>query len=181
MVAIERYARDGGPVVGVVAGDPSDGADGTVAGAVGDDTGDAVDGDAVGEVTVALEKAGFAVCPVPGAHMAAVHGVFEEIAAALEFPEDFGGDKDAFDACMRELDETVGDTHGYALVVRDAEGLLAEEPDELEWFADAMEACAEHYGDADREFRVLLVVEPGRIDEEIERWEDSGGRPVTVG
>src|SRR5699024_8098956 len=128
-----------------------------------------------------LENAGFAVSPVPGGQMPTVHGVFEEFAAALEFPEDFGGDKDGFDDCMRALAETIGDTHGYALVVRDAEMLLAEQPDELEWFADAMEACGEHYGGADREFRVLLVVGPGRVDGDIARWEDSGGRPVTVG
>src|SRR5699024_5157001 len=151
MVATERFARDGGPVLGIVAAGAPGGAAGNVAAAADEDAaaaaGDPAGGGAAGEAIVALENAGFAVSPVPGGQMPTVHGVFEEFAAALEFPEDFGGDKDGFDDCMRALDETIGDTHGYAVVVRDAEMLLAEQPDELEWFADAMEACGEHYGD----------------------------------
>ncbi|GAA4808094.1 barstar family protein [Tomitella cavernea] len=159
MTEVEKFAASGGRTVGIAR--PGD--------------------TAAGEVIVALENAGFAVNTVSAEHMHTVGGVFEEFSAALEFPDYFGNNKDAFDECMRELDETVGEASGYAIVIRHASELLADEPDELEWFVDAFQFYEEHYGDSEVEFRVLLVVAPGESDDVQEQWRDFGAEPVELG
>ncbi len=159
MTGIEEFTAAGGPTVAAVVPGAS----------------------AAGEVIVALENAGFAVSTVSAEHMHTVGAVFEEFSTALEFPDYFGNNKDAFDECMRELDELVGEADGYAVVIRHAAELLSDEPDELEWFVDAMTLYEEHYADAEVEFRVLLVVQADSIDDVLERWRDVGGRPVALG
>jgi len=158
MTEIEQFTAPGGRTVGI-AGPGDTGA---------------------GEVIVALENAGFAVSTVVAERMHTVGGVFEEFSTALEFPDYFGNNKDAFDECMRELDEIVGEAPGYAVVIRHAAELLAEEPDELEWFVDALLFYDEHYGDAEVEFRVLLVVAAGEADDVQELWRDYGAEPVEL-
>ena len=92
-----------------------------------------------------LPEFGFAVREVRGAKMRTVAALFDEFAAAFQFPYYFGANKDAFDEVMRDLDEFVGTATGYAVVVRDAEQLLADQRDQLAWFADAMSFYADEW------------------------------------
>jgi hypothetical protein len=87
-------------------------------------------------------------------------GVFDEFAAALQFPYYFGDNRDAFDECLRDLDEFVGEAPGYVVVIRDSSGLLADQREDLEWFADAMTQAAEYWAAKGTVFRVVLQQRP---------------------
>ena len=99
---------------------------------------------------------GAVVREVRGAKMPTVAAVFDEFAAAFQFPYYFGANKDAFDECMRDLDEFTGEGMIYVVVVRDAAKLLDAEPDQRAWFTDAMGFYATEWGAKDVVFRVLL-------------------------
>lgn len=73
---------------------------------------------------------------VRGRHMPSVAALFDEFAAALQFPYYFGRNKDAFDECFGEIADTVG--AGAVVLVLDADALLNERPAELSWFAEAV-------------------------------------------
>ncbi|KAA0022701.1 barstar family protein [Antrihabitans cavernicola] len=105
-----------------------------------------------------LPEAGYVVREVRGSKMRTVDALFDEFAAAFQFPYYFGANKDAFDEVMRDLDEFVGAAPGYVVVVRDADQLLADDPDQLSWFADAMSFYAENWADRTdpATFRVVL-------------------------
>ncbi|WP_405167118.1 barstar family protein [Nocardia sp. NBC_01499] len=99
---------------------------------------------------------GYLVRELRGTKMRTVARVFDEIAAAMQFPYYFGQNKDAFDECLRDLDDFVGEGTGYVVVIRDSADLLAEEPAEREWFAEAMRDCAEYWSRKGVSFRVVL-------------------------
>ncbi|MFC9998587.1 barstar family protein [Nocardia sp. NPDC127526] len=82
--------------------------------------------------------------------------LFDEFAAALQFPYYFGANKDAFDECLRDLDEFVGPAPGYVIVVRNAALLLDDQPDERAWFAEAMDDAAAYWAGRGVAFRVVF-------------------------
>jgi hypothetical protein len=97
---------------------------------------------------------------VRGPVMPTVAGVFNEFAAAFQFPYYFGHNKDAFDECMRDLDEFVGPAGRYLVVVREAPGLLAGAPVERDWFFGAMDFYATEWIRRGVAFRVVLQAPP---------------------
>ncbi|MFI6045183.1 barstar family protein [Nocardia sp. NPDC051321] len=99
---------------------------------------------------------GYLVRELRGTKMRTIARVFDEVAAALQFPYYFGQNKDAFDECLRDLDDFVGDGTGYVVVIRDSADLLAEEPAQRAWFAEAMRDCAEYWSRKGVPFRVVL-------------------------
>ncbi|WP_137724609.1 barstar family protein [Prescottella subtropica] len=106
-----------------------------------------------------LRDAGRPVRHVRGRRMPTVAALFDELAAALQFPYYFGRNKDAFDECFAEIDDTVG--AGAVLVVLDADTLLAEQPGQLSWFAAAV---------ADAAATVVLQARPGQADAVVARF-----------
>lgn len=98
----------------------------------------------------------YAARAVRGSRMRTVAGVFDEFAAALQFPYYFGGNKDAFDDCLRDLDDFIGPAHGYVVAVRDAPQVLADQPDERTWFESAMADCADYWAVRNVSFRVVM-------------------------
>ncbi|WP_067562001.1 barstar family protein [Nocardia acidivorans] len=88
--------------------------------------------------------------------MRTVAEVFDEFAAAFQFPYYFGENKDAFDECLRDLDDFVGPAGGYVAVIRNAALLLADQPAERDWFAEAVTDCAAHWSARGVAFRVVL-------------------------
>ncbi len=60
--------------------------------------------------------------------MRTANALFDEIAAALQFPPYFGENWDALDECLNDLDWLEGD--GAALFILDAEQLLQDAPPE---------------------------------------------------
>ncbi|UGT53616.1 barstar family protein [Nocardia asteroides] len=108
--------------------------------------------------------ADYRVRELRGPKMRELAALFDEFAAAFQFPYYFGANKDAFDECLRDLDDFVGDAPGYVAVVRDAADLLAGQPDERAWFDSAMRDCAAYWSRRDVVFRVVLQGEPETFD-----------------
>ncbi|MFD3429459.1 barstar family protein [Nocardia fluminea] len=100
--------------------------------------------------------ADYRVRELRGTKMRTVAELFDEFAAAFQFPYYFGANKDAFDECLRDLDDFVGDAPGYVAVIRTADDLLAEQPAERAWFEAAMRDCAAYWARRDVAFRVVL-------------------------
>ncbi|WP_446224506.1 barstar family protein [Nocardia sp. IBHARD005] len=100
--------------------------------------------------------ADYRVRELRGTKMRTMAELFDEFAAAFQFPYYFGANKDAFDECLRDLDDFVGDAPGYVAVVRTADDLLAAEPTERAWFDAAMRDCAAYWTRRDVAFRVVL-------------------------
>ncbi|WP_024802343.1 barstar family protein [Nocardia sp. BMG51109] len=103
---------------------------------------------------------GYLVRELRGAKMRTTEGVFDEFAAAFQFPYYFGENKDAFDECLRDLADFVGSAPGYAVLIRDSDQLLAEEPGQRDWFAEAMRDAAAHRASHGGVFRVVLQGSP---------------------
>lgn len=158
MTTLREFYSGAGVAVGILAGSPYD------ASAVG-----------------YTRPPGFVVRAVRGQQMPTVSTTLNEFAAALQFPYYFGGNKDAFDECMRELDETLGEATGYLILIRDADALLRGQPAELAWFADAMTFYAEHWAAAGVSFRVLLQAEPDAAAAVERAWAEAGLAPQVLG
>ncbi|MTE11698.1 barstar family protein [Nocardia aurantiaca] len=99
---------------------------------------------------------GYLAREVRGRKMRTVAEVFDEFAAAFQFPYYFGENKDAFDECLRDLDEFVGAAMGYVVVVRNAALMLDRQPDERAWFAEAVADAAASWDRRGIPFRVVL-------------------------
>lgn len=109
-------------------------------------------------VNVRLTARGHLVRAVRGSKMPTVADVFREFAAALQFPWYFGENKDAFDECLRDIDEFAGPAPGYVVAVRDAGQVLSAEPEQREWFTSALTDAAQTWAGHERPvpFRVVL-------------------------
>ncbi|MFF5032058.1 barstar family protein [Nocardia salmonicida] len=104
--------------------------------------------------------ADYRVRELRGTKMRTMAELFDEFAAAFQFPYYFGANKDAFDECLRDLDDFVGDAPGYVVMVRTADDLLADDPTERAWFDSAMRDCAAYWTRRDVAFRVVLQGDP---------------------
>ncbi|WP_305092275.1 barstar family protein [Prescottella sp. R16] len=111
----------------------------------------------------ALRDTGHPVRHVRGRRMPTVAALFDEFAAALQFPYYFGRNKDAFDECFGEIGDTVG--AGAVIVVLDADVLLAEQPEQLPWFVAAA---------SDTAAAVVLQARPGHADPVVARFAAAG-------
>ncbi|PXX66436.1 barstar (barnase inhibitor) [Nocardia tenerifensis] len=118
---------------------------------------------------------GYVVRELRGTKMRTVARLFDEVASALQFPYYFGENKDAFDECLRDLDDFVGDGTGYVVVVRDSVYLLADEPAERDWLAEAMRDCADYWARKGVPFRVVLQGESTGLHEVSLDLADGGG------
>lgn len=104
--------------------------------------------------------AGFRVRELRGSRMRTLPALYDEFAAALQFPYYFRPNKDSFDECLLDLDDTLGEAEGYLLAIRDADQLLADAPDEREWFASVIAECADFWPSREVVFRVILQGDP---------------------
>lgn len=113
----------------------------------------------------ALTENGHLVRTVRGTKMASVAAVYDEFAAALQFPYYFGENKDAFDECLRDWRDWLGDGPHLIVVIRDADELLAAAPTQLPWLLSAL---------TDAEIRV--VAQSDRLDLAVlaRRWTRAG-------
>ncbi|WP_246011100.1 barstar family protein [Nocardia mexicana] len=104
--------------------------------------------------------ADYVVRELRGSKMRTTAGVFDEFAAAFQFPYYFGENKDAFDECLRDLSDFVGEAPGYVAVIRDSDQLLADQPNQLEWFTEAMRDAAVTWSSYGTTYRVVLQGKP---------------------
>lgn len=93
-------------------------------------------GDPWEKVTYPLRDTGKVVRELRGAKMRTLDGLYDEFAAALQFPHYFGENWPAFHECMIELEQLGYDVPGYVVVVRNAGELLADEHTDA--FADML-------------------------------------------
>ncbi|MET8654178.1 MULTISPECIES: barstar family protein [Nocardia] len=103
---------------------------------------------------------GYQVRELRSAKMRGLTGLFDEFAAAFQFPYYFGANKDAFDECLRDLDDFIGKAPGYIVVLRTSDELLADAPREREWFTTAMRDCADYWARREVAFRVIFQGKP---------------------
>ena len=77
-----------------------------------------------------------------GKKMTTVQGLFDEFAAALQFPYYFGNNANAFDECLADLSWLPAKM--YVLSIFDSADFLANEPAQVPLFIDALERiCAQ--------------------------------------
>jgi len=127
---------------------------------------------------------------ISGAAARTLDELFTAFARAWDFPAHFGGNKDAFDDAVLDLNPrlftaTGAPARGYLTVITEAEQLLnAADPDDFGWFAESIDYYRADYRDrspADRRgFAVLLVSEPAAAAAVRERWTAAGVAPVAV-
>ena len=77
----------------------------------------------------ALQRQGVASRVLRGKKMRSTAGLFDEIAAALQFPPYFGENWNALDECLADLEWLPADA--YSLTILDAVHLLDREPPEV--------------------------------------------------
>ncbi|MFI6428756.1 barstar family protein [Rhodococcus oryzae] len=126
----------------------------------------------------ALSERGYTVRVVRAPKMRTTDALFDEFAAALQFPYYFGANKDAFDECLRDADDWLGESPGLVLMIRDAADLLADEPGELGWFVDAVEDGAR--ARTDGLLRVILQADRPSASALARRWTSAGGELAWV-
>ncbi|MGW6695495.1 barstar family protein [Rhodococcus sp. NPDC054953] len=146
MTTLHQFVTAQPPIVGLLPGAPRD----------------------ADNAAYALTESGYAVRLVRGPKMPTVAAVFDEVAAALQFPYYFGGNRDAFDECLRDWRDWLGDAPELVVVVRDADALLGEEPQEIGWLLSAF---------ADASIRVVAQAGPTRSAAVTRRWA-AAGAPV---
>lgn len=107
---------------------------------------------------------------VRGGKMRTRSAVFDEMAAALQFPWYFGQNWDALDECLRDLD-WLGAKH-VIVAIADASELLADAPErEGETFAAIItRATMEHDSDILRSFHVVLQAPPDPPPDRLDAW-----------
>jgi len=147
---------------------------------------DLLDGPAVRETVAPLPEpptavdgpVAVAVRTLRGQHMTTRAELFDEFAAALQFPPHFGHNLDAFDECLRDLSCPEGPDAPVVLALTEPEAVLAEATAERPWLLEAVaDANAVRSGrDAGR--IVLLAVEDD-AEHAGPRWwrQGTGGRP----
>jgi hypothetical protein len=137
-------------------------------------------------------EVGLTVRVVRGRKMRSRTGLFDEFAAALQFPLYFGENADAFDECVRDLGDSLPAGRGYVIVITEPDQLLADARyEELAWVAGTLgDACEELARPAalgetrDRPgvpFHVVLAGDREALGRAARRWVDFGHAPVSVG
>ena len=114
--------------------------------------------------------------------------LFDEFAAALQFPWYFGENPDASDECLQDMD-WLAPGAGYVIVVRDPELVLPGAPEDLAWLVHSLQRASAAYSEAvtdgqewDRPpvpFQVVLQTDPAEATSTETRWAGAGARLTT--
>jgi hypothetical protein len=147
------------------------------------------DADAAYRARYAWEQANLTVRRVRGRKMRIVDGLFDEFAAALQFPSYFGENWAAFDECLSDMDDWMPLAAGVVLLVEDPTAVLADEPEvELEVLVRCFRTATETYAAPiergewwDRPtvpFHVVLHSQPADAEETSRRWTRAGAQVI---
>lgn len=110
---------------------------------------------------------------VRGKNLTTPTALFNEFAAALQFPCYFGNNWNAFDECIADLEWLPGD--GYVITIVDGSHVLRDQPDELEVFFRIMRSVAQEWQDVrGLRFQILLHC----TDDEVEAVRQTLAAPV---
>lgn len=100
---------------------------------------------AADETVLAWSESGLVVRVVRGRKMRTLQGLFDEFAAALQFPWYFGENADAFDECIADLD-WLPPHEGYVIVIKDPGQVLADEGTSvLSWLVGSLSRASEEF------------------------------------
>lgn len=128
---------------------------------------------------------------VRGRKMRTVGALFDEFAAALQFPLYFGENWAAFDECVSDL-ETLPPGAGYVVTITDPDQVLADAGfEELRFLADSLESAAAAWSQPvelgewwDRPavpFNVVLAGERDAAELAARRWSSVGVESTRFG
>lgn len=111
------------------------------------------------------------VCVVPGHACADEAGLMRAFAQAMQFPDYFGGNWDALDECLTDLEWLP--TRHIVVVLLGAGAVLADHPDAREVLVEILATTAEAWGEAADEafpmsFHVVLQDGP----EALQAWKE---------
>jgi RNAse (barnase) inhibitor barstar len=102
---------------------------------------------------------------VRGNKMRRLSDLYDEVSAALQFPDYFGENWDAFEDCLTDLEWLPA--VGYALLVSRANEVLREEPDkQFETLMSVLAATCEEWAQTvtPKPYHVLLQCEEGDVE-----------------
>jgi hypothetical protein len=100
---------------------------------------------------------------VRGKKMTSPAALFDEFAAALQFPCYFGNNWNAFDECIADLDWLPGDA--YIITIVDARQVLRDQPGELDVFFRILRSVAREWRDEHGiSFQVMLQCTTDELD-----------------
>lgn len=152
-----------------------------------------LEGDAqvVGSAVSGWVESGLTTRVVRGRKMRTLSGLFDEFAAALQFPLYFGENQDAFNECVAEM-ETLRAGEGYVVTITDPDQVLADAgSEELGWLVRSLEDAAEEWSQPvelgewwDRPavpFHVVLAGERDALEAAVRRWSAAGSEPKPFG
>jgi len=146
------------------------------------------DRQAVGSAVLGWAESELTVRVLRGRKMRTLPGLFDECAAALQFPLYFGENWDAFDECVADL-EGLPAARGFVVVIVDPDELLVEAGHEaLGLLLDSLESATAVWGRSvelgewwDRPavpFHVVLAGERDAVELAAHRWSAAGAEPM---
>ena len=98
-----------------------------------------------------------------GKNMTSSSALFNECAAALQFPCYFGNNWNAFDECIADLEWLPGDR--YLIAIVDGRSVLRDQPDELEVFFRLLRSVAQEWRETRGiRFEVLMHCTVDEVD-----------------
>ncbi|GHD83117.1 barstar (barnase inhibitor) [Salinibacterium amurskyense] len=138
----------------------------------------------IGPKEILWGDAGLTVRTVRGRKMRASIDLFDEVAAALQFPEYFGENWDAFDECIADL-SWLPPGAGYVVVITEPDQILLEgTAEELKIWVSALKSAFEEFSQTvalgerwDRlpiPFHVVLAGEDKALTLAADRWSAAG-------
>jgi RNAse (barnase) inhibitor barstar len=117
-----------------------------------------------------LAAEGHIVRFVRGSKATTKAGLFDEFAAALQFPYTFGANWDALSDALGDLD-WLGVAFGYYVVIWEADRFLSAEPEHLEAFIQIVKDTNESWSKSQRKpFKVVLQVAPDKAEQAQAQW-----------
>jgi RNAse (barnase) inhibitor barstar len=105
-------------------------------------------------VQSAAKHGGFAFFHVEGRNIARKEQLLNHVATALRFPEHFGGNWDALEECLTDLEWV--DAEGYVLYYDHIDALLAAHPDQFETLVEILRDAVQSWKDDGTAMIVLL-------------------------
>lgn len=149
------------------------------------------DPQSIGSAVMGWVESGLVARVVRGRKMRTLGGVFDEFAAAMQFPLYFGENENAFNECIAEL-ESLPAGEGYVVTITEPDQVLADEGSaSLGWLTRSLASAAEEWAQPvelgewwDRPavpFHVVLAGDPSQLESAARRWSDAGASTVPFG
>lgn len=138
----------------------------------------------------AWSRAGLTVRVLRGRKMPTYDGLFDEFAAALQFPWYFGENGNAFDECITDL-SWLPPGKGYVLAITDGSSVLKDTPDSgLSWLIGSLDRAAHGWSEPCEEgqpwdrpaipFHVVLLDQTGSPESPISLWQENGAEVMLL-